>query len=533
MTQFRVAKFMESKPKARIHNDSGIMEGAKVALSDKKYSFADTDFGPWSETLEITDKLPANTWLRVEASLNSHYWDPVSADAKQKDRLTDGLVGRLMYRNTNPKDALNLLFVVAPGIIGHSGSADAWTTIDVDPTGRKLTSPLKTCAPKDRDWWRPEPATLPYLKQSFQKYVQNVNDAAATQARAKYGTAGRSLNFVQKIAFQLGNEPGTGHPGGSWYANIGSWEGLGRVTEGYSVGVNYGVSPSVRTALGIPTSFGSNPLTLPAFSFLNENANGILGNYVSGKLKNFQTSGSTSPGVTEIATYGKEMNDFKWAQQCGRRSVHFRSPVLRWRFRSNDYGEAPTKSRDLLFYGPGDPRYGAWETPQEYARRWVEELERTVDLVAGLPMPTASRIVDVTECYFVASDLGAASMDVNMVDASGAKISFVGKTLDQVREMGRNNRLQNGKFSPLAAAQQPPSRQQILVAIREELYRRDIVEKNLSKNLGRIFLWSAIGLECRAQTGLGTAANGDVNSYAPWNDFRLSTDELRAFWNLQ
>ena len=533
MTQFRIPKFMEAKPGVRPGNDSGIMSAKQVALSDSKFSYNDPRCAPWAEMLEVTDKLPANTWLRLESALNHHFYNPYDKVGVQEDRLTAGLVGRLMYRNSNVRDTLNLLLVCAPGIYAHTGASDSWTKITVDPSGKALTTPITTKPPKDRDWWRPEPAMIPYLKNSFQKYVNIVNDAAAVQARQKYGSAGASLNFVEKIGFQIGNEPGTGHPGGSNFAQIGSWNGLGRVNEGFSVGINYGVSPAVRTQLGIPASFGTNPLTMPAFSFLNENANQIRGNYVGGKLMNFQNSGGFSPGVNEIASYGKEMNGYKWSQQCGRRALHFRSPVLRWKFFKNDFSMTAADGRDLLFYGPQDPKWGRWETAEEYAKRWVADLERGVETIANLPMPAATKVVDVTETYFVNGDLGAAPFDANMKDANGANISFANMTLDQVRDSAKTCRVQNGKFSPLLPTQVPPTRKEILVAIRNELYQRDVVQKNLSRSLGRIFIWSSVSMGCREMTGLNAGSTGDIVGYNPWDDFRLNSDEMKAFWNLK
>lgn len=533
MTQFRVPKFLAAKPSARQSNDKGIMDGQQVALTDEKYAYNDPRCAPWAEMLDLTDKLPANTWVRLESGLNHHFYNPYDKVALQEDRLTQGLVGRLMYRNSNPKDTLNLLFVVAPGINAHTGTADSWSKIDVDPLGNKLTTPVTTKAPKDRDWWRPEPAMLPYLKQGFQKYVNIVNDAAAIQAREKFGSAGRTFNFVQKLGFQLGNEPGTGHPGGSMFAQIGSWEGLGRVNEGVLAGINYGVSPAVRTQLGIPASFGTNPLTLPAFSFLSEAMNQINGNYVGGKLMNFQQSGAFAPGLNEVATYGKEMAGYRWAQQCGRRSLHFRSPVLRWKFFKNDFGMVGGDGRELLHHGPQDPAWGRWETADEYAKRWVADLEKGVDMIANLPMPTASKVVDITECYFVNGDLGAAPFDANMVDTTGAKINFANMTLDQVRTAAKSNRVKSGKFTPLLPTQLPPTRQEILVAVRNELYNRDVVQKNLTKNLGRIFIWSSVSMGCREMTGLNAGTGNNIVGYNPWGDFRLSSEEMKAFWNVK
>jgi hypothetical protein len=533
MTQFRIPKFMDAKQGARSHNDPGIMSAQQVALTDGKFAFNDPRCAPWAEMLEVTDKLPANTWLRLESALNHHFYNPFDKVGLQEDRLTQGLVGRLMYRNSNVADTLNLLLVCAPGINAHTGASDSWTRISVDPSGKPLQTAVTTKPPKDRDWWRPEPAMMPYLKSSFQKYVNLVNDAAAVQARQKYGNAGQSLNFVQKIGFQIGNEPGTGHPGGSQFAKIGSWDGLGRVNEGFSVGINYGVSPAVRAQLGIPASFGTNPLTMPAFSFLNENANQISGNYVGGKLMNFQNSGAFSPGVNEVLSYGKEMNGFKWSQQCGRRALHFRSPVLRWRFFKNDFGMTTGDGRELLHFGPQDPRWGRWETAAEYAKRWVTDLELGVDMIAGLPMPAATKVVDVTETYFINGDLGAAPFDANMKDSNGANINFANMTLDQVRDAAKTCRVQGGKFSPLLPTQIPPTRKEILVAIRNELYQRDVVQKNLSKNLGRIFIWSSVSMGCREMTGLNAGNKGDIVGYNPWNDFRLNPDEMKALWGIK
>ena len=120
-----------------------------------------------------------------------------------------------------------------------------------------------------------------------------------------------------------------------------------------------------------------------------------------------------------------------------------------------------------------------------------------------------------------------------MKDSNGANINFANMTLDQVRDLAKTCRVQNGKFSPLLPTQIPPTRKEILVAIRNELYQRDVVQKNLSKSLGRIFIWSSVSMGCREMTGLNAGNNGDIVGYNPWDDFRLNSDEMKAFWSIK
>ena len=79
----------------------------------------------------------------------------------------------------------------------------------------------------------------------------------------------------------------------------------------------------------------------------------------------------------------------------------------------------------------------------------------------------------------------------------------------------------------------PPSRKDILVAIRNELYQRDVVQKNLSKNLGKIFIWSSVSMGCREMTGLNAGTGNNIVGYNPWGDFRLTSEEMKAFWNVK
>ena len=515
------------------HTSAGVMTKAGNAIVTTKRKFNDPKMALWADVLSLTDKLPGGTWVRTDAMLEHHFPSAYVATPNKMDRVTEGVITRMMMRSSDPKQNLNVLFVMLPTNFPTLLQKDWWSEITVDPFGKPLAKPLLTGEPWKRDIWRPVPALYPYIKESVQKFVSAVNNKAAYLSKLKYGQDFQTYNFLEGIAFQLGNEAAGGHPGGSQKSLVGSWAGLGDTNEGTMGSVNFGVSDSVRAALGVPATFKSNPLLMPAFSYLNEGRNVILPNGVYGKLRNFQQGGSLSASFNELTSYSKELADKKWATMTSRRTLHFRSPTLRWRFFTNDFFNVENPMYDTLFHGPGDTKYGRWETPQEYAKRWVDELERAVDGVASLPMPMRQTVVDITETYFPMGDLGVADHNANMLDANGKNLTYTDKTLAQVRELGRTCRMDAGRFKPLDSNRIAPTRQQLLIAVRDELYQRDVVQKNLNKNVGRIYLWTGSSADQRFNTGLNAGATGDVVGYNPWDDMRLSPSELKAFWNIQ
>lgn len=526
-TDYRNFIFHDGKPTARWNNSVAVMTGAGVAKATIGRGYNDASNHLWSDLYEITDLLPKNTWVRVTGNLLNHFPDPYNANGHaNKDRNIKGIVDRIMFRGTGLTTGLNILWNITPGVYPNQAAADSWTVLDKDPQGTRINNPINTGDPAKRDWWRPYDAYLPYLKKHVQTFVYDVNDAAAQITRQRT-TGTMTENFIARMSFQLGNEPAAGHPGGSIDGQVGTWDGVGRVLEGTMSGIDYRPRSTAMTSYQVPSTFGVNSLVMPAFSMFAEGVDAYRLNYVKGQIRNIQWAGSLSPALNEIATYSKEMSGKNWPTLCNRRTLHFNSPVFRWKFNAN----SPYNSKgpnDLLTSSLIDPTAGRWETPAEYAKRWVAELEKQVDLVASLPMPGSAKIVDITECYFTVAESGGVPINPGMKLNDGKVPNYAAMTLDQVRAMSRSYKDVNGQMAPLPQAM--PSRESLLAAIRTELYARDSA-KTLTANLGKIYWWGAYWADPRSEAGLCVDGNNNAIGYNPWGDLRLTLSEVKALWN--
>ena len=525
-TDYKNCVYNEGNPAARFNNSVGIMTGSGISAFATGHAWNDSANHGWADTFEITDLMPNNTWIRVPANIQNHFPEPYMKNGQaNKERNLDAVIKRIMFRGTNLATGLNVLWNITPGVYPDSSPTDVWSNISVDSKGISLGAAISTGDPAKRDWWRPYDAFLPYIKTNIQTFVYDVNDAAAQITRQRTnGTM--TENFISRLAFQMGNEPAAGHPGGSVDGQVGSWDGTGRVLEGTMTGITYKPRIAAITANQVPTTFGTNPLSMPAFSMFGESVDAYRLNYTKGQLRNIQWAGSLAPALNEIATYPKEMTGKSWPTLCGKRALHYNSPIFRWRFNATSQYNS-TNPGDLLTSSPIDPAKGRWETPQEYAKRWVVELEKQVDLVANLPMPGTAKIVDITECYFTGAESGGSPFNPGMKFADGTKPNYAALTFDQVRTMSRSYKDNGGVMVP--HVQPLPSRESILAAIRVELYTRDTA-KTLTPNLGRIFWWGACWPSPRIETGLCNGDYNEVIGYNSWGDFRLTLSEVKALW---
>ncbi len=519
--------YNDGKPAARFNNSAGVMTSAGVTPCPTGRHWGDPANHSWADIYEITDLLPKNSWVRVAANLQNHFPNPVNYSGQlNRDRNLNAIVGRIMFRGTDLSNGLNLLWNITPGVYPDVTPTDAWSTIATDARGVSIGTSITTGDPSKRDWWRPYDAYLPYIKSHVQTFVWDVNDYAANLTRQRtQGTM--TENFIARMAFQLGNEPSAGHPGGSVNGQVGSWDGVGKVLEGTMSTTDYRPRLSNMANNQVPSTFGANQLTMPAFSMFGESVDSYRLNYTKGLIRNIQWAGSMAPGLNEVATYPKEMTGKAWPTICGRRALHFNSPIYRWRFNaSSPY--ASTAPGDLMTSSLIDPAQGRWETPAEYAKRWVAELEKQVDLVAGLPMPGSAKIVDITECYFTGAQSGGSPFNPGMKFSDGSSPNWPNLTFDQIRLLSKSHRDIGGSMAPLPQAQ--ATRESLLAAIRTELYARDVAG-TLTPNLGRIMWWGACWTDPRIETGLVNGDNNEVIGYTPWGDFRLTLSEIKALWN--
>lgn len=519
--------YNDGKPAARFNNSTGVMTKAGVIPVATGRTWGDPANHGWADIFEITDLLPKKTWVRVPANLQNHFPNPVNYSGQvNRDRNLLAIVQRIMFRGTDLSNGLNLLWNVTPGIYPNQAPGDSWSTISTDPKGGPVAQAVSTGDPAVRDWWRPYDEYLPYLKAHVQTLVWDINDAAANITRQRTNGA-MTENFIARMAFQMGNEPAAGHPGGSINGQVGSWEGAGKVLEATMSTTDYRPRLSNMANNQVPSTFGTNQLTMPAFSMFAEGVDAYRLNYIKGQIRNIQWAGSVSPALNEIATYGKEMNGKSWPTICGRRSLHFNSPVYRWRFNANSQYNS-TNPNDLLTSSLIDPAAGRWETAGEYAKRWVVELEKQVDLVANLPMPGSAKIVDITECYFTTAESGGIPFNPGTKFVDGSSPNYANMTLDQIRVLSRSYRAVEGGMAPLPQAM--ASRESLLAAIRTELYNRDMAG-TLTPNLGKIFWWGACWPDPRVEAGYCVDADDNVIGYNPWGDMRLTLSEVKAIFN--
>jgi hypothetical protein len=519
--------YNDGKPTARFNNSAGMMTGAGIVPVVSGRTWGDPANHLWSDIFELTDLLPKNTWVRVPANLQNHFPNPVNYSGQvNRDRNLLAIVGRIMFRGNDLSNGLNLLWNITPGIYPNQTDSDTWSAINTDPRGGPISTAVVTGDPAKRDWWRPYDEYLPYLKAQAQTLVWDINDAASNITRQRT-TGAITENFIARMAFQLGNEPAAGHPGGSVNGQVGSWDGVGKVLESTLSTTDFRPRLANMANNQVPSTFGSNQLTMPAFSMFAEAVDSYRLNYVKGQIRNIQWAGSVSPALNEIASYPKEMTGKAWPTICGRRALHFNSPAFRWKFNANSPYNS-TGTNDLLTSALIDPTAGRWETPAEYAKRWVAELEKQVDLVASLQMPGSAKVVDITECYFTVGESGGVPFVPGMKFTDGTSPNYANMTLDQVRAMSRSYRDVGGSMDKLPQAM--PSREALLAAIRTELYARDMAG-SLTPNLGKIFWWGAGWPDPRTEAGVCIDANNNVIGYNPWDDLRLTASEVRAIWN--
>ncbi|MBS1700591.1 MAG: hypothetical protein JST12_02940 [Armatimonadetes bacterium] len=519
--------FNDGKASARWNNSTAVMTGTGVAQVTTGRTWSDPANHLWTDLYEMTDLLPKNTWVRVTANLSNRFPDPFNPKGHgNAARDYSAIISRIMFRGTDLSNGLNLLWNVTPGVAPSNATADSWSNITVNPWGSTLNTAIQTGDPAKRDWWRPYTQYYPYLRNHVQNFVYDVNDYAATVVRARTGTGDMTENFVARMGFQMGNEPAGGHPGGSIDGAVGSWQGVGSVLEATMAGIDYQPYKSYKTNYGVPDTFGTNPITMPAFSMFSENVDSYHINYVKGQLRNIQWGGNLAPALNEISSYSKEMQGKNWPTYCGRRALHFNSPIYRWRFTALNPYSSPNAD-DQLTSSPINASMGRWETPQEYAKRWVAELNKQVELVANLQMPGNSNIVDVTECYFTGAQSGGIKLDPTATLENGSLPNYQGMTMDQLRSFSRSYMMQGGYLTPLT--QLPASRESILAAIRTELYNQDMAG-TLSSHLGRIYWWGGYYTDPRTETGVYTDDSNNVNGYFPWSDYRLTLSEVKALW---
>ena len=519
--------YNDGKPLARFNNSTGVMTPAGIATVATGRTWGDPLNHGWADIFEMTDLMPKNSWIRVPANIQNHFPNPVNTSGQvNRDRNLNAIVGRIMFRGTGLNNGLNLLWNITPGIYPTMNTTDSWSTITTDPRGAPLTNSVSTGDPAKRDWWRPYDEFLPYLKSHVQTMIWDINDAASNITRQRT-TGTMTENFIARMSFQIGNEPAAGHPGGSINGQVGTWTGLGKVLEGTLATADYKPRAANMSTNQVPASFGTNAVTMPAFSMFSESPDAYRINYIKGQLRNIQWAGSLSPALNEIGSYQKEMTGKVWPTTCSRRALHFNSPVFRWKFNvHNQYNL--TDTNEMLASTLIDPLRGRWETPAEYAKRWVAELEKQVDLVSSLPMPGSSKIVDITECYFTTAQSGGIAFNPGTKFADGTSPNYAGMTLDQVRTMSRSFQLYNGALRQLPQAM--PSRESLLAAIRTELFARDTAG-TLTPNLGKIFWWGACWPDPRTEAGYCVDENDNVNGYNAWGDLRLTLSEIKAIWN--
>ena len=518
--------YNEGKADARFNNSKAIMSGTGVTPSVIGHSWGDPLNHDWADIYELTDLLPKNTWVRVPANLQNHFPNPVNYSGQlNRDRNTYAIINRIMFRGTDLSNGLNILWNITPSVYPNPTPTDSWSTITTNPSGVTQSVATVTGDPSLRDWWRPMDEYLPYLKAHVQTFVWDVNDMASniTKQRSS-GTI--TENFIARMGFQMGNEPAAGHPGGSINGQVGSWDGVGRVLEGTTSTTDFRPRLSNLANNQVPAGFGSNPCTMPAFSMFGESVDSYRLNYIKGQLRNIQWSGSAAPAVNEIGSYGKEMTGKAWPTVCGRRALHFNSPTYRWKFNvSAQYNS--TNPDDMLASSLIDPKLGRWETPQEYAKRWVVELEKQVNIVAALPMPGSAKVVDITECYLTGAESGGVPFNPGAKFSDGTSPDYSTMTFDQVRQMSKSFKDNGTAMVPLEQPQ--ASRESLLAAIRTELYNRDMAG-TLTPNLGKIFWWGAGWPDPRMETGLANGNNNEVTGYNPWGDFRLTLSEVKAIF---
>ncbi len=489
---------------------------ARVLQSDGTYifqpdgpalSYLDPACKPWQDAYSTLAVLPRGAWVRVAVNIWEHFLTANQVVPTDYDRFQAAITGKVMFPNMpSTTDGLNVLWCMVPGIPNRYGANDGWFD-----------------NAEKRDWYIPAAANRPYLKTQVQNFITAVNNYAIDQVKSKY--SGKiTLNLPSRIGFQLGNEPGAAHPGGSVYGNPGSWAGIGQVMQDTTNGLKYRPDDNYASKLSGGTTW-TNPINLPAFSFLTEARNqAFLTPDLYGQVKAINWPGAYVPGLLETFSYYDELfgatNNFSWAVPATRRSVHYRSPQLRW-IRAND-GQ-PVFWPDL---NADNSLNGRWENAQEYAKRWCDDFVLAMKGYGRLPMPSAASTVDFTECYLTYGELNSQVLDTGNYQFT---VNGVPKTTDQIRaeSLLKGSTRVIGNQSIVAPL--PPTRISIFAAIRDELYARSTAGK--LPNLGRIYWVNAYTADPRRETGF---PNTDpITSYNPWADFRLTLPEIKTLYGIQ
>lgn len=451
----------------------------------------------FTDSYWLTNRLPEGTWIRTPAYTWEMAPDPTGAIANQDVTylvavLKNNLLG--YPARTDPKLGLNVLWNLTPAVFPGNSN---WNTLDNQPTLR--------------DPWRPVSATYSALSTGIENFINYANGYLGAFGGWQSQT---TYNWLPRQAFQLGNEPAVGHPGGADTGPVGSWTGLGPLMQGTMLSHTWGANFNSG-------AWGTNVRVLPAFS-MQLDFNQFSAGGANGGVGRYNTVDSGSPGVNELFSYYDEMfgpsgSPYTWANQCTRRAIHFASPTIQKV--TNDARGNKSYLNDQLNY--------PYETASQYAERWVQALRRAVIATSRLSMPgSMPAIVDITECYITSESVGLEQLAEGQ-SLGGSTWTFSGKSLADVRYQARYM-VRNG------TTQVPPSRNDILAAIRTELMNNPI------PNLGRIYWWGAYDADPRFQTGLlpsqekmmpdGQKITSAVTNYEPAIDYRLTRTELRTLF---
>jgi hypothetical protein len=471
------------------------------------YWYWDSRCAPWQNAYNLTNILPNQTAVRVAINNWYHFNSASARTPYDYQRYINAIHDRIMFRGfPNVENGLNITWVFTPGIPPADVDADGW------PDNPRL-----------RDWWLPAVINRANLKAQFQIFVSGFNNQVLETARAWNAFRGvpNQPNILNRVGYQLGNEVGGTHPGGSQYNDIGSWKGVGQLLEETTNGLNYGADPFFVSRYGVNP--GGNKLTLPAFSFLTEGRGDVHFNTLaktdgSALNRSFEWSGALTPGLNEIFSYYDELygpnNNYGWATQTSGRAFHFRSPGLYWLRTDGITAGWPELNNDGTFNG-------GWESPAQYAVHWANDFIQAYKGYSRLPMPGQNNRIDVTECYLTMHELRSASFPRN-------GYSFTGKTEAQIRRDAQSWGSTRVVNNQTIFAQPPQLRSVYLAAIRDELYNR--WKAGQLPNLGRIYWTKGYTPNPRFESGFPDF--DPINAYYPWDDFTLNTAEIKALYAL-
>ncbi len=504
-------------------------------------------------------RIPGYEWL--------FYPNSSGATAAHQGFVYD-YINRLAYRGGQRgiSDAQNLLINMTPWLGNDANYSSGWTSL----TGAVSVS--------QRDEWRPVGSGVQSaIGSNISSYIQNVYKytsyfAACTSINWSTGnlspSGNASVDFTKrylagtdpyygynerKIMFQLGNEPGIGHPGGSASGPIGSWQGLFDSYNGIFQSVSF-APPAASNFFGasMPISYAGAEYILPAVSFLADPSDWMEYKGNGGSDYHFNFGHGDTPGENELATCSDELwrsgVSGSWTQNATRRALHFRSPrmlCIQIDGSGNDIYDTWGNKKYVNYIGSGC----RWETAAEYAARWVTALKKQLKLVQNLPMKSSSTnaiptLTDVTELYLSNGSLGCGNIGRQTDGSMIGSISIGSTTLTNLRAAA-NQRFLDGK------SQYPPVRVDVIKAISSAMYAEE--NGNGTKwrdtyGLGTIYWWGGTASDPRFETGLHhvqqnpTSGAWEVSddtstqyntatTYVPDEDLRLSLDEIKAIFN--